>query len=144
MKYKHTQIGYLMVFVLIILVPFFGFILIQTQYEITLIYIYIFIFLILSSFISLRVEVDEKYLKIRFGWGIFRKNFLLENIKSVKQVRNRWYYGWGVRYFMFPSMWIYNVSGFDAVEIILKNGKIVRVGTDEPKRLEKVLLEMIR
>ncbi|MEK7656054.1 MAG: hypothetical protein AAB386_05245 [Patescibacteria group bacterium] len=33
-------------------------------------------------------------------------------------------------------MWIYNVSGFDAVEIILKNGKIYRIGTDVPKELE--------
>ena len=37
-------------------------------------------------------------------------------------------------------MCIYNVSGFDAVEIQLKNGKIYRIGTDEPKKLEQAIL----
>ncbi len=47
-----------------------------------------------------------------------------------------WYYGWGIRGWLWPKMWIYNVSGFDAVEIKLKNGKMYRIGTDEPKKLE--------
>jgi len=33
-------------------------------------------------------------------------------------------------------MWIFNVSGFDAVELVMKNGKIYRIGTDMPKELE--------
>ena len=41
-----------------------------------------------------------------------------------------------MRVCFWPYMWIYNVSGFDAVEIILKNGKIYRIGTDVPKELE--------
>jgi len=32
-------------------------------------------------------------------------------------------------------MCIYNVSGFGAVEIILKNGKICRIGTNKPEKL---------
>jgi hypothetical protein len=36
-------------------------------------------------------------------------------------------------------MWIYNVSGFDAVEITMKNGKIYRIGTDEPLKLEQAI-----
>ncbi|MDY0387304.1 MAG: hypothetical protein RBT65_09290 [Methanolobus sp.] len=38
-------------------------------------------------------------------------------------------------------MWIFNDSGFDAVEIKTKNGKIYRIGTDEPKQLERAILE---
>jgi hypothetical protein len=41
-------------------------------------------------------------------------------------------------------MWIYNVSGFDAVEIKLKNDKIYRIGTDEPKKLEQTILYKIK
>jgi hypothetical protein len=41
-------------------------------------------------------------------------------------------------------MWIYNVSGFDAVEIKLKNGKVYRIGTDEPKKLEQTILHLIK
>jgi hypothetical protein len=38
-------------------------------------------------------------------------------------------------------MWIYNVSGFDAVELTMKNGKIYRIGTNESDVLEKTLLQ---
>jgi hypothetical protein len=40
-------------------------------------------------------------------------------------------------------MWIYTVSGFDAVEITLKNGAIFRIGTDEPKALEQSIQQAI-
>ena len=40
-------------------------------------------------------------------------------------------------------MWIYNVSGFDAVEIIMKNGKIYRIGTDVPEELEAAIRQVI-
>jgi len=41
-------------------------------------------------------------------------------------------------------MWIYNVSGFDAVEIKLKNGKTYRIGTDESQKLEQAILRSIK
>jgi len=37
-------------------------------------------------------------------------------------------------------MWIYNISGFDAVEIKMKNGKTYRIGTDEPQKLEQAIV----
>jgi hypothetical protein len=60
-------------------------------------------------------------LKIRFTNNILRKTFLLSEIKSVKKVKNHWYYGWGIRVWFWPYMWIFNISGFDAVEIIMNN-----------------------
>ena len=45
----------------------------------------------------------------------------------------RWWWGWGVRYY--GQGWLYNVSGLDAVEIRLKSGKHIRIGTDEPEAL---------
>jgi hypothetical protein len=94
----------------------------------------IFILFILGSFSTLTVSVDNQYLKIKFGYGIFKKQFNLMEMVSVKRVRNHWYYGWGIRYW--PGMLIFNVSGFDAIEIKMVNGKIYRIGTDEPKKLE--------
>jgi len=38
---------------------------------------------------------------------------------------------------------IFNVSGFDAVEIKMKNGKIYRIGTDEPEKLKNVVTQVI-
>ena len=44
------------------------------------------------------------------------------------------------RYRHTPHGWLYNVSGWEAVEITLPSGKRFRLGTDEPRRLEQVLL----
>jgi hypothetical protein len=99
------------------------------------------IVLSISSFISLQVHIDDKYLRIKFGYGIFRKKFLLSDILSAKTVKNHRYYGWGIKVRFWPKMRIYSVSGFDAVEIKMKNGKRYRIGTDESKKLEQVILQ---
>ena len=87
--------------------------------------------------------IDENYLRIKFGYGIFRKRFELKEIASAKAVKNHWYYGWGIRVWFRPRMVIFNVSGFNAVEIKMKNGKLYRIGTDEPKDLEYAILQSI-
>jgi len=102
------------------------------------------IIFMLASFVSLQVIIDEKYLRIKFGYGIYKKSFLLNDIVSAKTVRNHWYYGWGIRVWFWPKMWIYNISGFDAVEIKLKNGKTYRIGTNEPKKLEQTIFHSIK
>lgn len=99
---------------------------------------------ILASFVTLTVYIDEKYLRIKFGYGIFRKSFLLNDVASVRAVKNQWYYGWGIRIWLWPYMWIYNISGFNAVEITLKNGKIYRIGTNEPEKLEQAISQLIK
>jgi len=38
---------------------------------------------------------------------------------------------------------LYNVSGFDAVEIKLRTGKKFRIGTDVPQELEKAIEQAI-
>lgn len=99
---------------------------------------------ILSSFSSLTIVIDKNYLKIKFGYGIFRKQFFLDQIVSARAVKNHWIHGWGIRLGLHPYMWIYNVSGFDAVEIVLKNGKIYRLGTNAPKELEAAINKIIK
>ena len=101
------------------------------------------ILFILASFATLTVSIDENYFRIKFGYGIFARMFPLDQIASVQSVKNHWYYGWGVKVWFWPYMWIYNVSGFDAVEIIMKNGKIYRVGTDTPRELEVAIKQAI-
>lgn len=152
MKYKHTQIGYLMLVVTLAVAALFLWVHITASAEppsadsgtnLLITSVMALILLVLASFGSLQVIVDEKYLQIKFGWGIFQKKFLLDDVASAKAVRNHWYYGWGVRLWLWPKMWIYNVSGFDAVEIKLKNGKTYRIGTDEPGKLEQAILGLI-
>ena len=89
-------------------------------------------------------SINEEYLKIKFGYGIFRKRYLLKEIASVKIVKNHWYYGWGIKYWAPRRMWVYNVSGFDAVEIEMRNGRVKRIGTDEPRKLEQAIQQGIK
>ncbi|MDT8357285.1 MAG: hypothetical protein RQ758_02135, partial [Methanomicrobiaceae archaeon] len=135
MGYRHTQTGYVIIIALIATSLLFGFILAQTGFDPFIVVLMILILSLLASFSTLQVTVDENYLRIKFGYGIFRKKFPLDKIASAKRVRNRWYYGWGIRIWFWPYMWIYNVSGFDAVEIVMKNGKRYRIGTDQPQEL---------
>lgn len=152
-SYKHTQIGYLMLAVTLAVLIFFTWLQITARAEppsvdsgtnFAVTSIMVLILLILASFATLTVAIDEKFLRIKFGYGIFKKEFLLAEIASAKAVKNHWAYGWGIRLWFWPPMWIYNVSGFDAVEIVMKNGKIYRVGTDAPGELEAAITRAIQ
>ena len=86
---------------------------------------------------ALTVEVDHVAIRLRFGLGLIRKAFSLTDVASCRVVRNRWWWGWGIR--LIPGGWLYNVSGLDAVELVLKNGKTFRIGTDEPRQLAEFI-----
>jgi hypothetical protein len=56
----------------------------------------VLVLFILISFIILTIFIDEKYIRLKFGYGIFTKKFLLNEIFSVQILKNNWYYGWGL------------------------------------------------
>ncbi len=97
------------------------------------------IFLIVGLFATLTVEVRDGLLKFHFGPGLIRKTLKISEIESCEIVRNPWYYGWGIH--ATSKGWIYNVSGFEALEIFMKDGRRLRIGTDEPEILRKVIVE---
>lgn len=152
-SYKHTQIGYLMLTVTLAVLALFLWAYITARAEpptvdsgtnLLVTAVMVLILFILGSFTTLTLSVDRNYLGIKFGYGIFIKKFSLSEIVSVKSVKNHWYYGWGIRFWLWPMMWIYNISGFDAVEIILKNGRIYRIGTDDQSGLEIAIKQTIK
>ena len=94
-------------------------------------------FVAMGLFATLTVRVDTQMLRIRFGLGVIRQNFLLEDIETVCAIKNPWYYGWGIRYT--PRGWLYSVSGLSAIELQMKNGRKYRIGTDDPMGLTRAL-----
>ena len=96
---------------------------------------------VLALFASLTVEIDAEHLRIRFGIGLIRKRFPLDQIDTCRPVTNPWIYGWGIR--LTPHGWLYNVSGVEAVELKMKSGKTCRIGTDEPEVLIAALQEAL-
>ncbi len=136
-RYKHTQIGYFLVTVYSIAVLFLGYFNIMTNFHpLTLIGL-IIVLTVLGVFSRLTVAINDQVIKIQFGLRIIRKAFPLKEIETFRVVRNPWYYGWGIRFT--PRGWLFNVSGFLAIELQMKNGKCYRIGTDDPDNLAEAL-----
>jgi hypothetical protein len=87
----------------------------------------------LALFSTLTVAVDDRAVRLWFGLGSLRREVMLADVTSARMVRNHWYAGWGVR--IIPRGRLYNVGGLDAVELEMDNGRVVRVGTDQPDAL---------
>jgi hypothetical protein len=90
---------------------------------------------------TLTVVVDDTYLSFHFTLGLIRKRIPLREIRHFAPVRNPWYYGWGIH--LYPGGTLYNVSGSQAVEILLKGGRRLRVGTNEPERVCSAVAALI-
>jgi hypothetical protein len=97
------------------------------------------ILLIGALFSTLRIVIENGVLRARFGPGLIRKTVRLAEIASVRPIPVRWWYGWGIH--LTPHGWLYNVSGWKAIEITLRNGRRFCLGTDEPEDLLKAIQE---
>jgi hypothetical protein len=89
------------------------------------------------AFGALTVRIDARQVEVLFGPGWPRKTVPLDEIAGVEVTRTSFIDGWGVH--RTRRGWLYNISGFDAVQIRLANGRAVLVGTDEPRRLKTAL-----
>ena len=87
----------------------------------------------LAVFGRLTVTVGDGEIRAAFGWGWPSRTIALTDVVATRSVRNRWYHGWGIR--LVERGWMYNVAGFDAVELDLASGRRFRIGTDQPSEL---------
>lgn len=88
-------------------------------------------------FSSLTVEVTEDEVRWQFGPGLWSYRMPRADIATAQVVRNALLNGFGIR--MRPGFRLYNVSGFDAVELQLKSGAIRRIGSDDAQGLAAAL-----
>ncbi len=140
-QYRHTQIGYLLITLYSIAILFLGYFNIMTNFHPLALIGLIIVLMVLGTFARLTVTVDDQMIRIQFGVRIIRKNFPLKEIEAYRVVKNPWYYGWGIRFT--PRGWLFNVSGFSAIELQMKNGKRYRIGTDDPDNLAAALDETL-
>jgi hypothetical protein len=92
------------------------------------------------TFGSMTIEVDHERLRFWFGPGWIGRSIALRDIQSWTAVTNPWWYGWGIH--LTPHGWLYNVGGRGAVQLELRDGRRLRVGTDEPVRLHEAITAM--
>lgn len=93
----------------------------------------VFLGMVEALFASLTVIGTESTLEIRFGIGLIRKYFRLSDILNARPYRTRFWQGWGIH--LTSDGTLYNVSGFDAVQLSLRDGKQVIIGTNDRQRL---------
>ena len=94
--------------------------------------------IVLVFFFQMKTSVDSNTIQISYGIGLIKKTIRINEIESVIIVRNKWYYGIGIR--MLKNGWLYNIQGLNAIELKMKNSKsIIRIGTADSKRLKRII-----
>ena len=91
MSYKHTQIGYFIIFAILLPIAIIFIVSLSTGWIPATIIVAAFLFIFLLLFYSLSVKIENELLELSFGIGIIRKRFKLADIKSVQIVKNKWY-----------------------------------------------------
>jgi hypothetical protein len=132
-RYQHTQIGWVSIGASALA----GAIVVatcawQSQWT-TLLVASSLLGLALSQTCRMTVTVEDGKVIVTSGTGHLRKVVDLVEVDECEPVRNRWWYGWGLR--LIPNGWLINVSGLDAVELRYRGGGVLRIGTDQPWQL---------
>ncbi len=135
--YHKKQMGHVVIGVSSAGLIIVGGLMVKTQFSPIALIISIVIAICLYFFHCLTIEIDDQHLTFFFAHGFLKKQISIAEIDKTEIVTNRWYYGWGIR--RLPDGWLYNVSGLKAVEIRMKNGKKVRIGTGEPEKVKQIL-----
>lgn len=83
-------------------------------------------------------EVRSDRLVWHFGWLAWpRWQLRFEEIERVELTRNRALEGLGIR--ITASGWLYNAHGLSALRLTLRNGRQLRLGTQQSQRLLQAL-----
>lgn len=112
----------------------------QTKYYAILSLLFL---LCLACFNKITITITKTTLSFSMGIGLIKKTYQLSDIKSCTPIKNNIINGWGIRRIL--GGWLYNVSGFQAIELRFKNeNKIIRIGTDKPNEVVAEVKKFIR
>ena len=139
-RYEHTQIGHVIIWSLLAIILIVNGGLIGHHGPPVVVSVILLVCLVL--FYKLRITIEDETLCVSFGLGIIRKKVRLAEIVGCEPIRIRWWYGWGIH--LTPYGCLYNVSGFDAVAITLRDGRKFALGTDDLHGLTARIRDAIR
>jgi hypothetical protein len=143
---KYTQYGKFSILILLPMILLFAGWWIKYRYSeheavMFPLYISLLLAVLLLMFYQLTITVDDKHLSFSMGIGLIRRTFLLADIKSCKPVTNYFLTGFGIR--LIRNGWLYNVSGFRAIELQFHNKRsLIRIGTDVPEEICSVIHQL--
>ena len=139
-QYEHTQIGHVIIWSVLAIILIANGGLIGHHGPPLVVSIILLVCLVL--FYKLGITIEDETLRASFGLGIIRKKVRLAEIVGCEPIRTRWWYGWGIH--LTPYGCLYNVSGFDAVAITLRDGRKFALGTDDIHGLRAGIRDAIR
>ena len=131
--YQHTQRSKILIWIIVFVLLFMLFLMCTYGFNWIGAIVFVVMVIALYLFNSLLVRVSSDMIYVAFGSGLIHKKIPLNCVLTAEKVRNKWYYGFGIR--LIPGGQMYNVAGLDAIELKLTNGRVFRIGTDEPDRL---------
>ncbi len=130
MPYRHTQVGYVIIFLMLpAAIAAFVFKNMSLSWIVSIAGV---------LFLTLTVSVEIDCVRIWFGPRFIQKRFFLNEIESCQGSKSRCY-SWGIHGWLGKG-WLFNVSGFRSVELKMLSGKKYFIGTDQPEALEKAIL----
>ncbi|MEA2023096.1 MAG: hypothetical protein U9N79_02265 [Actinomycetota bacterium] len=137
MEYRHTQWGYTALPTII----FFAVMVpiaaadddVSVTINVAMVAFIVVLLAVVLLFSRLEVTVSDGRIVAAFGFGRPHREIELADVTAVRQVRNTWIQGWGIR--KITGGWMYNVWGLDAVEVELSTDSVFRIGTNDPENL---------
>lgn len=139
--YNHTQRSKILIFIIIFVLLFMIFLMYRFGFNWIGAIVFVLMVIALYLFNSLTVTVDNEKICASFGPGLIKRTIPFRVVKSAEKVKNKWYYGFGIR--LVPGGQMYNVAGMDAIELKLTNGRVFRIGTDEPNKLLQIVQDQL-
>ncbi len=131
MFYQHTQVGWWLIAVGVA-IPL---LLIVASWppEVPTMVPAVLLLLPVALFATLTVRVTRDALAVSFGIGVFKRRVPLPHIRGWRIVDSPLHHGIGLR--LIPGGMLYNVRSGPAVELLLENDRVLRIGTPEPQRV---------
>ncbi|MGH7328650.1 MAG: hypothetical protein ACREJX_09905 [Polyangiaceae bacterium] len=85
-----------------------------------------------AIFSSLTIRITDRSMAWWFGVPMIGRQIRLDEVESIGPTRTNIMEGWGIHLTWWHG-WVWNVSGFNAVQIKLRSGMRFAVGTPEPQ-----------
>jgi hypothetical protein len=90
----------------------------------------VLMFVCIPVFDSMTVHIYRGDIRIWIGIGLIRKMVMVHNIENASILRTRRRKGGRIR-----GGVAYKVGGYEVVELELRDGQVVQIGSDEPQKL---------
>jgi hypothetical protein len=86
------------------------------------------------AFARLQTHVDETAIAWAFTFGFPAGRIALDDLANAAITETNLLEGWGIHWTIWHG-WLWNVQGFQAVELVRRDGRTVTIGTDDPQGL---------